>query len=108
MAFLFFSFLQIFLESDLDQDNHLNMRELCQGLRSVTEDQITKREMDFVIRVLELADDTVRETACHGMMKYSVAAALFGFFSFFFFFFFFFFFVNRALRHPHDTSQPLL
>lgn len=35
------------------------MRELCQGLRSVTEDQITKREMDFVIRVLELADDTV-------------------------------------------------
>jgi hypothetical protein len=52
---------QIFLESDRDQDNHLNMRELCQGLRSVTEDHITKREMDFVIRVLELADDTV----CH-------------------------------------------
>lgn len=50
---------QIFLECDQDKDDFLNMKELCQALKSVTDNHITKREMDFVIQVLELADSQV-------------------------------------------------
>lgn len=71
LSFIILFHVQIFNQSDKDKDDLLNMRELCQALRTVTEDQITKREMDFIVRVLELADEAVSDVI--NWQKMSVA-----------------------------------